>query len=59
VESHRFLVHNRNPNYARTFDTVVHADNIEVLKPPPQAPKGTLTANESSTPYAAKSSTTS
>jgi putative transposase len=39
VESLRFLIHDRDAKYTRTFDAVFHADDIEILKTPPQAPK--------------------
>ncbi|MBP2329330.1 hypothetical protein JOF56_009715 [Kibdelosporangium banguiense] len=59
MESLRFLTRDRDTKYTRTFDAVFKADNIEILKTPPQAPKQTPTANESLAPCAAKFSTTS
>jgi putative transposase len=59
MESLRFLIRDRDTKYTHAFDAVFEADNIDILKTPPQAPKQTPTANESSAPYAANSSTTS
>ena len=39
VESLRFLIRDRDTKYTRTFDNVFHADDIQTLKTPPQAPR--------------------
>jgi putative transposase len=39
MESLRFLIRDRDTKYTRTFDAVFRADDIEILKTPPQAPK--------------------
>ncbi len=39
VDSLRFLIRDRDTKYTRAFDAVFEADNIEILKTPPQAPK--------------------
>jgi putative transposase len=39
MESLRFLIRDRDAKYTRAFDAVFEADNIEILKTPPQAPK--------------------
>jgi putative transposase len=38
MESLRFLIRDRDTKYTRTFDAVFEADNIDILKTPPQAP---------------------
>jgi putative transposase len=40
MESLRFLIRDRDAKYTRAFDTVFEADDIEILKTPPHAPKG-------------------
>jgi putative transposase len=40
MESLRFLIRDRDAKYTRVFDTVFEADDIEILKTPPHAPKG-------------------
>jgi putative transposase len=39
LESLRFLIRDRDTKYTHSFDHVFHADDIEILKTPPQAPK--------------------
>lgn len=39
IESLRFLIRDRDTKYIHSFDDVFHADDIEILKSPPQAPK--------------------
>jgi putative transposase len=38
MESLRFLIRDRDTKHTRTFDAVFHADDIDILKTPPQAP---------------------
>jgi putative transposase len=38
MESLRFLIRDRDTKYTHTFDAVFEADNIDILKTPPQAP---------------------
>jgi len=40
LESLRFLIRDRDTKYTHSFDHVFHTDDIEILKTPPQAPKG-------------------
>jgi putative transposase len=35
MESLRFLIRARDTKYTRTFDTVFHTENIDILKTPP------------------------
>jgi transposase InsO family protein len=39
MESLRFLIRDRDTKYTTSFDAVFRADDIEILKTPPQAPK--------------------
>jgi hypothetical protein len=39
VETLRLLIRDRDAKYTASFDGVFHADDIEILKAPPQAPK--------------------
>jgi hypothetical protein len=55
--SMRFLLRDRDGNYSPAFDAVLQAEEINILKTAPQAPRRTRTASESSKPSATSNAT--